>query len=98
MLAHVIGRPYETILREFEGERTLEAVAADPEGGSGDVKYHLAAEGRRGTSAGQISVSSPPTRATSRPSTPLSRAWRAPSRPTARRAPGAHEPDVALPC
>jgi 2-oxoglutarate dehydrogenase E1 component len=56
VLAHVLGRPYETILREFEGERTIEAIAADPAGGSGDVKYHLAAEGRRGTSAGQISV------------------------------------------
>ena len=30
VLAHVLGRPYETILREFEGERTLEAVASDP--------------------------------------------------------------------
>ena len=47
VLAHVLGRPYETILREFEGERTLEAVAADPEGGTGDVKYHLGAEGTR---------------------------------------------------
>ncbi len=56
VLAHVIGRPYETILREFEAERTLEAVAADPAGGSGDVKYHLGAEGRRGTASGQISV------------------------------------------
>jgi 2-oxoglutarate dehydrogenase E1 component len=56
VLAHVIGRPYETILREFEGERTIEAVAADPEGGSGDVKYHLSAEGRRATASGQISV------------------------------------------
>jgi 2-oxoglutarate dehydrogenase E1 component len=56
VLAHVIGRPYETILREFEGERTLEAVAADPEGGSGDVKYHLGADGRRGAGSGQISV------------------------------------------
>src|SRR4051794_741795 len=44
VLAHVLGRPYETILREFEGERTLEAVVADPEGGTGDVKYHLGAE------------------------------------------------------
>ena len=47
VLAHVLGRPYETILREFEGERTLEAVASDPEGGTGDVKYHLGAEGTR---------------------------------------------------
>ena len=47
VLAHVIGRPYETILREFEGERMLEAVSADSEGGTGDVKYHLGAQGRR---------------------------------------------------
>ena len=56
VLAHVIGRPYETILREFEGERTLEAVVADPEGGTGDVKYHLGAEGTRRTAAGEITV------------------------------------------
>ena len=48
VLAHTVGRPYETILREFEGERTIEAVAADPEGGSGDVKYHLGAQGAAG--------------------------------------------------
>ena len=56
VLAHVIGRPYDTILREFEGERTLEAVVADPEGGTGDVKYHLGAEGTRRTAAGEITV------------------------------------------
>jgi 2-oxoglutarate dehydrogenase E1 component len=56
VLAHVVGRPYETILREFEGERTLEAVTADPEGGTGDVKYHLGAAGTRSTSAGEITV------------------------------------------
>src|SRR5215210_741805 len=56
VLVHVLGRPYETILREFEGERTLEAVAADPEGGTGDVKYHLGAEGSRRTPAGDITV------------------------------------------
>src|SRR5881392_4110331 len=56
VLAHVIGRPYETILREFEGERTIEAVAADPEGGTGDVKYHLGAEGARSTPAGDLTV------------------------------------------
>ena len=56
VLAHVIGRPYETILREFEGERTIEAVAADPEGGTGDVKYHLGAEGTRKSPAGDITV------------------------------------------
>jgi 2-oxoglutarate dehydrogenase E1 component len=56
VLAHTIGRPYEVILREFEGERTLEAVGADPEGGSGDVKYHLGATGTRRTRAGEITV------------------------------------------
>src|SRR5215218_6061088 len=56
VLAHTIGRPYETILREFEGERTIAAVAADPEGGTGDVKYHLGARGVRRTKAGEITV------------------------------------------
>jgi 2-oxoglutarate dehydrogenase E1 component len=56
VLAHTIGMPYEYILREFEGERTIEAVAADPEGGTGDVKYHLAAHGTRTTSNGKVGV------------------------------------------
>src|SRR5438067_2375840 len=56
VLAHVLGRPYESILREFEGERTLEAVVSDPEGGTGDVKYHLGAEGTRRTEAGEITL------------------------------------------
>jgi 2-oxoglutarate dehydrogenase E1 component len=56
VLAHTVGQPYEYILREFEGERTIDAVAADPEGGSGDVKYHLAASGTRTTASGKIGV------------------------------------------
>jgi 2-oxoglutarate dehydrogenase E1 component len=56
VLAHVIGRPYETILREFEGERMLEAISADSEGGTGDVKYHLGATGRRVTPSGEVNV------------------------------------------
>src|SRR5439155_264925 len=56
VLAHTIGQPYEAILREFEGERTIEAVVSDPEGGSGDVKYHLGAEGVRKTTSGEITV------------------------------------------
>jgi 2-oxoglutarate dehydrogenase E1 component len=56
VLAHVVGRPYATILREFEGERSIDALVADPEGGSGDVKYHLAASQARETSAGEIQV------------------------------------------
>jgi len=57
VLAHVVGRPYEVILREFEGERTIEAVVVSEEGGSGDVKYHLGATGTRTTRAGEIHVS-----------------------------------------
>jgi 2-oxoglutarate dehydrogenase E1 component len=56
VLAHVVGRPYETILREFEGERTIEAVVSSDEGGSGDVKYHLGAQGTRSTPTGDITI------------------------------------------
>jgi 2-oxoglutarate dehydrogenase E1 component len=56
VLAHVVGQPYEAILREFEGERLLEAVGADPEEGSGDVKYHHGAEGKRQTEHGEVAV------------------------------------------
>jgi 2-oxoglutarate dehydrogenase E1 component len=55
-LAHTVGRSYEALLREFEGERTLEAVTSDPEGGTGDVKYHLPGSGSRVTAAGEIEV------------------------------------------
>ena len=75
VLAHTIGMPYEQILREFEGERAIEVVAADAEGGTGDVKYHLGAEGYpRHPPAGRSRSRSPPTRATSRRSTRSSRA------------------------
>ncbi|MDE3026669.1 MAG: multifunctional oxoglutarate decarboxylase/oxoglutarate dehydrogenase thiamine pyrophosphate-binding subunit/dihydrolipoyllysine-residue succinyltransferase subunit, partial [Acidobacteriota bacterium] len=56
VLAHVVGRPYETILREFEGERTIEAVVTSDEGGTGDVKYHLGAQGVRSTASGDVTV------------------------------------------
>jgi 2-oxoglutarate dehydrogenase E1 component len=56
VVAHVLGRPYESILREFEGERTLEAVVDDPRGGTGDVKYHLGAEGLGQTPSGEITL------------------------------------------
>jgi len=59
-LAHTVGRPYESILREFEGERTIEAVVSDPEGGTGDVKYHLSASGTRRTAAGEIEITIAP--------------------------------------
>src|ERR1700691_2917604 len=45
VLAHTLGRPYETIFAEFEGASTLEAVTTIPQGGTGDVKYHHGAQG-----------------------------------------------------
>jgi 2-oxoglutarate dehydrogenase E1 component len=56
VLAHVLGRPYEQILLEFEGERVIEAVTHAPEEGTGDVKYHLGAEATRQLEAGEIAV------------------------------------------
>ena len=56
VLAHTLGLGYDSILREFEGERTIEAVVATDEGGTGDVKYHLGAAGARSTPAGEITV------------------------------------------
>jgi 2-oxoglutarate decarboxylase len=45
VLAHNLGRPYETIFAEFEGASTLKAVTTIPQGGTGDVKYHHGAQG-----------------------------------------------------
>jgi 2-oxoglutarate dehydrogenase E1 component len=56
VLAHTVGREVEAILREFEGERVLEAVNHDLESGSGDVKYHHGAEGVRATPSGDVVV------------------------------------------
>jgi 2-oxoglutarate dehydrogenase E1 component len=56
VLTHILGKPYDYVLREFEGERTIEAVTADPEGGSGDVKYHLGTRATRNTDSGSIRV------------------------------------------
>ena len=87
VLAHTIGQPYEAILREFEGERTIEAVVTDPEGGSGDVKYHLGADGVRTTPAGEITVTLCANPSHLEAVDPLSRGAPARSRPTGRRAP-----------
>ncbi len=45
VLAHNLGRPYETIFAEFEGSSTLEPITTIPQGGTGDVKYHHGAQG-----------------------------------------------------
>jgi 2-oxoglutarate dehydrogenase E1 component len=56
VLAHVLGRPAELILREFEGERAIAAVATKSEEGHGDVKYHLGATAAPETDAGALTV------------------------------------------
>ena len=48
VLANVIGKSYSQIFREFEGE-----LDPDAPQGSGDVKYHLGAEGTHRTPAGK---------------------------------------------
>jgi 2-oxoglutarate dehydrogenase E1 component len=56
VLAHIVGRETDAILREFEGERVLEAVTTDLETSSGDVKYHLGAQAVRETPSGPVTV------------------------------------------
>jgi 2-oxoglutarate dehydrogenase E1 component len=49
VLAHIIGRPYDIILSEFEGNKGDTA----PDGGTGDVKYHHGAQGAVLTTSGR---------------------------------------------
>jgi len=48
VLAHIVGMPYESVVAEFEGGQIGEA-----DGTTGDVKYHLGAQGSYVTRAGQ---------------------------------------------
>jgi multifunctional 2-oxoglutarate metabolism enzyme len=52
VLAHNLGRPYDTIFAEFEGASTLQAVTTIPQGGTGDVKYHHGTQGTYALPAG----------------------------------------------
>ncbi len=45
VLAHNLGRRYDSIFAEFEGSTTLEPITTLPQGGTGDVKYHHGAQG-----------------------------------------------------
>ncbi|MFP5331235.1 MAG: multifunctional oxoglutarate decarboxylase/oxoglutarate dehydrogenase thiamine pyrophosphate-binding subunit/dihydrolipoyllysine-residue succinyltransferase subunit [Acidimicrobiia bacterium] len=51
VLVNIIGKSYERIFREFEGELDPESL-----GDSGDVKYHLGASGKYDTEHGPIEV------------------------------------------
>jgi 2-oxoglutarate dehydrogenase E1 component len=97
VLAHTVGQPYEEILREFEGERTIAAVVGSPEGGTGDVKYHLGGEGVHATAAGQIGVT-----LVSNPShleavDPVVEGWTRAKQTDRSAGAGVHDPSVAMP-
>jgi 2-oxoglutarate dehydrogenase E1 component len=51
VLSHILGRPYEVLLAEFEGGRAVEETLT-PRGGTGDVKYHHGAAGTFTTARG----------------------------------------------
>jgi 2-oxoglutarate decarboxylase len=53
ILAHNLGRPYDSIFAEFEGSSTLEAITTIPQGGTGDVKYHHGAQGAYQLASGE---------------------------------------------
>ncbi len=53
VLAHNLGRPYDSIFAEFEGSTTLEPITTIPQGGTGDVKYHHGAQGSYALPAGE---------------------------------------------
>jgi 2-oxoglutarate dehydrogenase E1 component len=96
-LVHTVGRSYESVLREFEGERSYDALVLDPEGGSGDVKYHLPASGTRITAGGEIEVTIAPNPSHLEAVDPVVEGW-ARAEQTDRSAGAAlHDPTVALP-
>ncbi len=97
VLTHVVGRSYTSILREFEGERSIDALIADPEGGTGDVKYHLAASESRMTAAGEIQVSVAANPSHLEAVDPVVEGLARAEQTDRSRAAGIHDPSVALP-
>ena len=96
-LVHTVGRGYESILREFEGERSLDALVVDPEGGTGDVKYHLPATGSRQTAAGEIEVTIVPNPSHLEAVDPVVEGRARAEQTDRSRGAGLHDPTVALP-
>jgi 2-oxoglutarate dehydrogenase E1 component len=96
VLAHTLGQPYEAILREFEGERAPDAVVGNPEGGTGDVKYHLGADGQKETEAGTIGITLASNPSHLEAVNPVVEGWTR-AMQTDRSAARRHDPSVALP-
>ncbi|HUH15413.1 MAG TPA: multifunctional oxoglutarate decarboxylase/oxoglutarate dehydrogenase thiamine pyrophosphate-binding subunit/dihydrolipoyllysine-residue succinyltransferase subunit [Gaiellaceae bacterium] len=97
VLAHTVGRSYESILREFEGERQIEAVVVNDEGGTGDVKYHLAATGTRATEAGEVTITLAPNPSHLEAVDPVIEGWTRAEQTDRSTGAGIHDPSVALP-
>ncbi len=95
-LVHTVGRSYESILREFEGERSLDALVLDPEGGSGDVKYHLPASGTRLTRVGEVEVTIAPNPSHLEAVNPVVEGWARAEQTDRSDGAGTHDPSVAL--
>jgi 2-oxoglutarate dehydrogenase E1 component len=96
-LVHTVGRSYESVLREFEGERSHDALVVDPEGGSGDVKYHLPASGTRVTAAGEIEVTIAPNPSHLEAVDPVVEGWTRAEQTDRSSGAGLHDPSVAVP-
>jgi 2-oxoglutarate dehydrogenase E1 component len=95
-LVHTVGRSYESVLREFEGERSYDALVVDPEGGSGDVKYHLPATGTRVTAAGEIDVTIAPNPSHLEAVSPVVEGWTRAEQTDRSAGAALHDPTVAL--
>src|SRR5688572_1165424 len=95
-LVHTVGRSYESVLREFEGERSYDALVVDPEGGSGDVKYHLPASGTRLTPAGEIDVTIAPNPSHLEAVDPVVEGWTRAEQTDRSSGAALHDPTVAL--
>ncbi len=96
-LVHTVGRSYQEILREFEGERSADALVVDPEGGSGDVKYHLPASGTRLTDSGEIDVVIVPNPSHLEAADPVVEGRARAEQTDRSTGAGIHDPSVALP-
>jgi 2-oxoglutarate dehydrogenase E1 component len=96
-LVHTVGRSYESVLREFEGERSYDALVIDPEGGSGDVKYHLPASGTRVTAGGEIEVTIAPNPSHLEAVDPVVEGWARAEQTDRSSGAALHDPTVALP-
>ena len=95
-LVHTVGKSYQSILREFEGERSIDALVVDPEGGTGDVKYHLPASGTRLTRFGEIDVTIVPNPSHLEAADPVVEGRARAEQTDRSTGPGIHDPAVAL--